>query len=121
ARAILTNAPALVLEPADARCFFQLPSRKAIGDGLRGIEDLERAPENFGRRISLDKSGAFIPAGDESFGTEHEDRVVLDALDDQTVLLVGDTLTRRSACRSGNQRLLGRRGVVRRSHRTLAS
>ena len=41
ARAVLANAPALVLKVADSRGLFQLPFRKSIGDGFLRIEYLE--------------------------------------------------------------------------------
>src|ERR1051326_122315 len=87
-RPVFTNAPAFVLEAAFARRYLQLPRRFATFDVLFWIERGEMATDDFVRFIPFDSPRAFIPRRDVSCRVEHEDGVVLHALDDQPVPLL---------------------------------
>ena len=82
-RAVLADAPALVLEPAVARRALQLALALAGADLLVVVELREVVADDLARLVALDPLGAGVPGHDAAARVEHEDRVVLDRLDQQ--------------------------------------
>src|SRR5690606_28847568 len=83
-RPVLARAPALVRHAADVARLGDLLPRLVRRDVLRGVEVREVLAENFLRRVAADALGSAVPAADEAVAVEHENRVVVDALDEQT-------------------------------------
>src|SRR4029079_18393501 len=86
-RAVLADAPALLLEPALLRRDPQLVVRVPPGARFVGVEELEVAADDLIGAVALDSLGAWVPRPDPAGHVEHEDRVVAHARDQQAELL----------------------------------
>src|SRR5690606_9733690 len=82
-RTVLACAPAFVGYAADVACLGDLPPRLVRGDVLRRVEMREVLAEDLRGGIPADALGAAVPAADEAVSVEHEDRIVVDAFDEQ--------------------------------------
>src|SRR5690606_12369426 len=82
-RTVLACAPAFVGYAADVACLGDLPPRLVRGDVLRRVEVREVLAEDLRGGIPADALGAAVPAADEAVSVEHEDRIVVDAFDEQ--------------------------------------
>jgi hypothetical protein len=87
-RTITAHTPALVFDAT-----LQCGNREfAVGlagrEVFRSIEDREVTPNYFVRRISLDFLRAAIPRSYMSRRIKHENRVVRDGVDQQTITLL---------------------------------
>ena len=84
ARPVLADAPPLLLVVALAQR-RSASSRSAVAGAatLRRVEDAEVLADDLVGRVALAALGAGVPARDAALGVEHEDRVVLDGLDQQ--------------------------------------
>src|SRR6185503_1102164 len=87
-RPVLAQAPAFVLEPADARGDFELHLRHLGVDRLLRVEAREMLADDFLGLVALDAFRPSVPAGDPSFRVEHEHRIVADTANQQTELLL---------------------------------
>jgi hypothetical protein len=83
ARAVGAHAPALVLEPPQARGLPQLDGRPIAVARLLRIEIREMLADDLVGLVALDALGALVPGLDDPLRVEDEDRVVLDALDER--------------------------------------
>src|SRR6266705_2076213 len=81
ARAVLAHAPPFVFLPALARGEREQPRRLSLCHGLRRVEAGEMLPYDLLRPVPLDALRPGIPGGDATRAIQHEDRDVLDALD----------------------------------------
>ena len=59
--------------------------------GFRGVETFDGAPDDFRRRVADDSFRAQVPACDAAVRVEHENRVFLDAVDEQSEALFAFT------------------------------
>ena len=82
-RAVLADPKAFLLVAALGRRDAQLLFGVAALYVLVGVEDREVLPDDLLGLIALDALGPFVPGGDIALGVEHEDGVVLDALDQE--------------------------------------
>src|SRR6185312_10186333 len=89
ARAVLADPPALVLDPAVPDGQAQQVVGLAALTILGRIEDVDPLADHLAALIALDELGAPVPGLDVTGGAEHEDRVILDRVDDHTEALVG--------------------------------
>jgi hypothetical protein len=90
AAAVLADTPSVSLEAVLARRLRQRLGRQARGTVLFGIETREMLTENLGSCVPFDPLCALVPAHHAAARVEQEDRVVLDALDQQPELLGGE-------------------------------
>src|SRR6185312_6168937 len=94
ARAVLSHAPAVVFVAA-----FALGGRELAVVGVRGrlrrVEDRKMFSDHLARFVALDAARALVPRRDVALRVEEEDRVVPDALDERSELLIADGLHRR--------------------------
>src|SRR2546425_1006209 len=81
ARAVLAHAPPFVLDPALALRDLQRPLRLALRHILRGVERREVLTHDLLRPVPLDALRPGIPGGDATRAIQHEDRDVLDVID----------------------------------------
>jgi hypothetical protein len=95
ARAVLAHAPALGRHVAVPARLAQQPLRLARLDVLGGVEQRQRAAEDLVGLVALDPPGAGVPADDPGLGIHHEDRVVLDRLDEEPERHLGSAQRRR--------------------------
>ena len=103
-RAVLADAPAFVLEAARrARRRRSSCSRPCRAMRLRRIEGREVLADDLVGGVALDALGAGVPGRDVAVRIEHEDRVVLHALDQQAeaLLALRAAPLRRRGARSG--------------------
>ena len=82
-RAVLADAPAFPLEASFARGSLERVLRQSGGPILFGIEAGEMLADDLVGEVALDALGARVPVGHVSFGIEHVDGVIGDALDQQ--------------------------------------
>ena len=99
-RAVLADPPALVLEPARPPRRPPVPaSGQPALDGLLRVEAGEVLADDLVGLVALDPLGPGVPGGDVALRVEHEDGVVLDALDQQPEpLLAQPRASPRPAC-----------------------
>jgi hypothetical protein len=110
-RAILAHAPSFLLEVPFAGGRLELVFRMAARDHLLRVEDGEVLPDRFVRGVALELLRACIPAEDVAVRIQREDRVVADALDQQSVQfagLVGEIADVCVACRCRSSRHIHR-------------
>ena len=81
--AALADAPAFRFEAALRLGLAQSAPRHVDGAVLLGIEQREMLADDLFLPIPLDALGPAVPARNPAGGIEHEDRVVVDALDHQ--------------------------------------
>src|SRR6185503_19424773 len=86
---VLADAPALVLEASNSRCFLELELGKALFDFCTRVKDREMFPDHFVRGVALEAVCAGVPAQDVAIRVEREDGVFVDALDEQAMELAG--------------------------------
>ena len=89
ARAVLSDPPGLFLEASGGGGQLQLAFRLSRADLLGRIEAGEVLPDDLLRGVSLDVLGPPVPGRHPAFAIEHEDGVVLHALDHQAQPLLG--------------------------------
>ena len=87
-RAVLADAPALVLEPAGRPSRREPPRRLAGSDVFLGIETREMLADDLVDPIARDPLGAGVPADHPALGIEDEDPVVRHARRDQAEALL---------------------------------
>src|SRR5262249_20456339 len=88
ARAVLSDAPALLLVAADVCGCGQLPCRLAGGHvGLR-VEGREVAADDLAGLVALKARRTWAPRADAALGVKHEDGVVANPLHDQAEALL---------------------------------
>jgi hypothetical protein len=80
-RAVLANPPALVFQPPELASRFERAHRLAFRPVLVRVERLEVAADDLVRCVALDPLGSEVPGRHPTVGIEHEDGVVLKALD----------------------------------------
>ncbi len=83
-RPVLAQAPAFVLEAADARGDFQLHLREFGVDCLLRVEARKMFADDFLGLVALDGFGPLVPGRDPALRIEHEHGVVPDTADQQT-------------------------------------
>ena len=88
ARAVLADAPALVLEAALFHRRLQGAFRQAGGAVFLGIEPGEVLAEDFRLLVALESPRARIPARDHAGRIEHVDRVVGNRIDEQPIAAI---------------------------------
>jgi hypothetical protein len=86
---VLADAPALLLVATVPPGHRELVLGMPRGLLPLGVEHPEVATDDLLRRITVAALGAGVPAGHTTVGIEHEDRVVLDRLDQQPEPLLG--------------------------------
>ena len=91
AAAVLAHSPAFILDAALRQSGLQQRRRSVAGEVLGRVEDRDRLPDHFVREVTLDLLGAGIPRDDVASGVEHEDRIILDARDEEPELLLLDS------------------------------
>jgi hypothetical protein len=89
ARAVLSDAPSLVLEPAMVSRGHELHLRLPRRDVRRGIEGREVATDDLVRLVALELPRADVPGQDLAVRVEGEDGIVADARDEQPIELGG--------------------------------
>ena len=80
-RAVLANPPALVLEPSLGSGHLQFVGGPAPVERLLRVERREVLADDLVGLVLLDPLGPGVPGGDVAVRVEHEDGVVLHALD----------------------------------------
>src|SRR6266516_3201397 len=81
AGAVLPHPPPLIFHPAVPRRDREQPRRLSLCHGLRRVKAREMLPYDLLRPVPLDALRPGIPGGDATRAIQHEDRDVLDALD----------------------------------------
>src|SRR5438309_3803203 len=79
--AVLPHPPPFVFHPAVPRRDREQPRRLSLCHGLRRVKAGEMLPYDLLRPVPLDALRPGIPGGDATRAIQHEDRDVLDALD----------------------------------------
>jgi hypothetical protein len=87
-RAVLADAPPLLLVAAGREGDLELVRRVVALDVRVGVEDREVPPEDLLLGVALDPLGALVPGDDPAVRVEHEDRVVARARHEQLELTV---------------------------------
>src|SRR5471030_3232807 len=82
-RAVLAHSPAFVFHMADLPRDGQLARWLARRGLFRQIKLREMPADDFLARVSLDARRARVPADHEALRIEHENRVILDTVDQQ--------------------------------------
>src|SRR5690606_29904893 len=85
--AVLAAAQALLFIFALLARLRQRAGRLAAGPVLIGVEAREMLADALARPVALDPLRAGVPAGDAAFDVEHEDRIIVHALDEHAELL----------------------------------
>ena len=88
AGAVLADPPAFLFEPARSDGGLERESRLPVGDLRRRIEAGEVPAEDLVGLVAGDAFGPGVPAHDVAVRVEHEDGVVLHALDREAVPLL---------------------------------
>jgi hypothetical protein len=89
-RSILPDPPPFVLEAALGARDLQLEVRPSAGKRVGGIEDGEVFADDLVGTVELHPLRAHVPARHDPLGVDREDRVVVDALQEQPELLFAD-------------------------------
>ncbi len=87
-RAILPDAPAFLLVLARPRGDLQLAGGLVGGEILGEIELREVLPDDLLGAVLVDPLGRVVPRGHPAGGVEHEDGIVLHAIDEETEALL---------------------------------
>src|SRR5580692_4008952 len=87
-RSVLAEAPSLLLVPSLAGGHDELLLALAGSDVLGRAEHREVLPDDLHRFVTLGSLGTGVPRGHAPLGVEHEDRVVLYALDQKAKAVV---------------------------------
>ena len=82
--AILANAPALFLVAAAFQCKPERTRGPAGGLICAGVEAGEVLPDDFFRPVAFDALTTGIPVGNHAVGIEHIERIIGDAIHQQT-------------------------------------
>jgi hypothetical protein len=82
-RAVLSNAPTVLLDLSNFRRDLELLLRRARRDVGRRIELGEMRPDDLSCAVALEPFGARIPCRDVAVQVEHEDGVVAHPFDDE--------------------------------------
>src|SRR5262249_21204303 len=80
--AVFAETPAFVLEAALARSDLELHLALARANVFYRVKAREVMPDDLGGAIALDALRTYVPARHHTARVEHEDRVVLHALDE---------------------------------------
>src|SRR5581483_9414173 len=88
AGSVLADAPALLFEAPFLFRDLQVVLRLAGGTFLGRVKEGEVFADDLFRRVALDPLRAVVPRSDVARGIEHEDRVVLHAVDEQAEQLL---------------------------------
>jgi hypothetical protein len=64
-------------------CLRERALRLTCHDVLRRVEDRHVVADDLGRRVTVDPAGAAVPGHDVPAWVEHEDRVVVHAVDEE--------------------------------------
>ncbi len=83
ARSVFTEPPSVFFEPARGCSFTKGHGRLALAQIFVAIKTGVMLSDNLLGKISLDALRSAVPAGDEPFRVQHENRVVGDAFDQQ--------------------------------------
>src|SRR5438105_5575256 len=89
-RAVLAYAPAPVFYASERFGLMQQLCRTPALLIFRGVKAGHRLADDFAAVVALDEPSPFVPRHDLTVGTQHENRVVLHARDQQTAELVLD-------------------------------
>src|SRR5256886_2542549 len=81
AGAVLPHPPPLIFHPAVPRRDREQPRRLSLCHGLRRVKAREMLPYDLLRPVPLDALRPGIPGGDATRAIQHEDRDVLDVID----------------------------------------
>src|SRR5436190_19757631 len=81
AGAVLPHPPPLLFHPALARRDREQPRRLSLCHGLRRVKAREMLPYDLLRPVPLDALRPGIPGGDATRAIQHEDRDLLDVID----------------------------------------
>ena len=88
ARTVFADAPALVFDTVGGGGDLQLPVRFSRLDILGRVEDREVLPDDLVLGVALQPLRARIPASNDALVVEDEDRVIGDALDEESIELI---------------------------------
>jgi hypothetical protein len=88
-RAVRADVPALVCDVARGGGVGQQPVGPSLPDVVHGMEGREVPAHDLVGLVSVDLSGARVPAHDRPLRVQHHDRVVVDAFDQEAEALLG--------------------------------